>query len=53
MKARIEAVLAEDLAWAEASPFPDPASGLSDVYADRPVESPTPPLVRDWERRKR
>ncbi len=52
VKSRIEAALAEDLAWAEASPFPDPTSGLSDVYADRPVASPTPPLVRDWERKR-
>ncbi len=53
VKAEIEGALSEDLAWAEASPFPDPASGLSGVYADRPVESPTPALVREWERRKR
>jgi TPP-dependent pyruvate/acetoin dehydrogenase alpha subunit len=49
IKARIEARLAEDLAWAESSPFPDPESGLSGVYADRRVASPTPPLVREWE----
>ena len=48
--ARIEASLAEDLAFAEKSPFPDPASGMSGVYADRPVADPTPPLVREWER---
>ncbi len=52
IKARIETLLAEDLAWAEASPFPDPESGLSGVYADRGVDSPTPPLVREWEERK-
>ncbi len=52
VNARIEALLTEDLAWAETSPFPDPASGLSGVYADRPVASPTPPLVREWEDRK-
>jgi TPP-dependent pyruvate/acetoin dehydrogenase alpha subunit len=52
VKARIEAMLAEDMAWAEASPFPDQTSGLSGVYADRHVESPTPPLVREWEGRK-
>jgi TPP-dependent pyruvate/acetoin dehydrogenase alpha subunit len=50
--ARIEASLAEDLAFAEGSPFPDPASGLSGVYADRPVADPTPPLVLEWERRR-
>jgi pyruvate dehydrogenase E1 component alpha subunit/2-oxoisovalerate dehydrogenase E1 component alpha subunit len=52
VKARIETQLAEDLAWAEASPFPDPASGLSGVYADRRVEPPVPPLVREWEEKK-
>jgi TPP-dependent pyruvate/acetoin dehydrogenase alpha subunit len=49
---RIEASLAEDLAWAEASPFPEPTSGMSGVYANRPVADPTPPLVREWERRR-
>jgi len=53
VKSRIEASLAEDLAWAEASPFPAPDSGLSGVYADRPVASPVPPLVRDWERSRK
>jgi TPP-dependent pyruvate/acetoin dehydrogenase alpha subunit len=48
--AGIEASLAEDLAFAEASPFPDPKSGMSGVYADRPVADPTPPLVLEWER---
>jgi pyruvate dehydrogenase E1 component alpha subunit/2-oxoisovalerate dehydrogenase E1 component alpha subunit len=52
VKARIETLLAEDLAWAEQSPFPDPTSGLSGVYADRRVDAPTPPLVREWEERK-
>jgi TPP-dependent pyruvate/acetoin dehydrogenase alpha subunit len=51
--ARIDAALADDLAWAEASPFPDPASGLSDVYADRTALPPVPLLVREWEKRKR
>jgi pyruvate dehydrogenase E1 component alpha subunit/2-oxoisovalerate dehydrogenase E1 component alpha subunit len=51
--ATIEAALDEDLAFAEASPFPDPGSGLSGVYADRPVADPTPPLVLEWERRRR
>jgi pyruvate dehydrogenase E1 component alpha subunit/2-oxoisovalerate dehydrogenase E1 component alpha subunit len=52
IRTRIEALLAEDLAWAEASPFPDPTSGLSGVYAGRSVDPPTPPLVREWEERK-
>jgi TPP-dependent pyruvate/acetoin dehydrogenase alpha subunit len=51
-RTRIETALAEDLAFAEASPFPDPRSGLSDVYADRPVEPPVPPIVAEHERRK-
>jgi TPP-dependent pyruvate/acetoin dehydrogenase alpha subunit len=49
---RIAAQLDEDVAWAEASPMPDPDSGLDGVWADRPAESPIPPLVREWERRK-
>ncbi len=49
---RIEASLAEDLASAEQSPFPDPGSGMSGVYADRPVSDPTPPLVLEGERRR-
>jgi TPP-dependent pyruvate/acetoin dehydrogenase alpha subunit len=52
VRSRIEASLAEDLAWAEASPFPEPASGLSGVYADRPVAAPVPPLVAEWERKR-
>jgi TPP-dependent pyruvate/acetoin dehydrogenase alpha subunit len=52
VKSRIEASLAEDLAWAEASPFPEPTSGLSGVYADRPVAAPVPPLVAEWERKR-
>jgi pyruvate dehydrogenase E1 component alpha subunit/2-oxoisovalerate dehydrogenase E1 component alpha subunit len=50
--AALDASLQEDLAAAEASPFPDPASGLSGVYAGRPVRPPVPPLVEDAERRK-
>jgi TPP-dependent pyruvate/acetoin dehydrogenase alpha subunit len=50
--ARIEASLAEDLAFAEKSPFPDPTSGMSGVYADRSVADATPPLVLEWERRR-
>ena len=51
--AGLEAQLAEDLAWAEASPFPAPDSGLDGVYSDRPVTAPTPPLVLEWERRRK
>jgi TPP-dependent pyruvate/acetoin dehydrogenase alpha subunit len=48
----IETALAEDLAWAEASPMPAAESGLSGVYGDREISSPTPPLVADWLRRR-
>jgi pyruvate dehydrogenase E1 component alpha subunit/2-oxoisovalerate dehydrogenase E1 component alpha subunit len=50
--AAIDTSLQEDLAFAEASPFPEPDSAMSGVYADRPVASSTPPLVREWERRQ-
>jgi acetoin:2,6-dichlorophenolindophenol oxidoreductase subunit alpha len=50
--ARIDAALQEDLAAAEASPFPEPESGLDGVYADRDVAPPTPLLVVEWESRK-
>jgi pyruvate dehydrogenase E1 component alpha subunit/2-oxoisovalerate dehydrogenase E1 component alpha subunit len=50
--AALDASLQEDLAAAEASPFPDPMSGLAGVYADRPVRPPVPPLVAEWKRRK-
>ncbi len=50
--ARLETSLAEDLAWAEASPFPEPESTLESVYGDRPTAPPTPPLVREWEAKK-
>ena len=52
MVARIESSLAEDLAFAEQSPFPDPTSGMTGVYADRPVSDPTSPLVLEGERRR-
>jgi pyruvate dehydrogenase E1 component alpha subunit/2-oxoisovalerate dehydrogenase E1 component alpha subunit len=45
-----EALVSAELALAEQSPLPAPDSGLSDVYADRPVRPPVPPLVREWER---
>jgi TPP-dependent pyruvate/acetoin dehydrogenase alpha subunit len=50
---QLETSLAEDLAWAEAAPFPDPAGQRSGVYGDREVSDPTPPLVREWEGRRR
>jgi TPP-dependent pyruvate/acetoin dehydrogenase alpha subunit len=50
--AALERHLAEELAAAEASPMPAHGSGLSDVYADRPVLPPVPPLVREWEARR-
>lgn len=48
---KIEKSLAEDLAFAEASPFPEPDSAMDRVYADRTVADPTPPIVREWEKR--
>jgi TPP-dependent pyruvate/acetoin dehydrogenase alpha subunit len=50
--AGLDAQLQEDLAWAEGSPMPDPASGLSGVYGDRETAPPIPPLVAEWERRR-
>jgi TPP-dependent pyruvate/acetoin dehydrogenase alpha subunit len=44
-----DALITQDLALAEASPLPAPGAGLSDVYADRPVRPPVPPLVRERE----
>jgi TPP-dependent pyruvate/acetoin dehydrogenase alpha subunit len=49
----LEESLAKDLAAAEASPMPDPGSGLSGVYGDRPVPSPTPALVIERRRGER
>jgi len=49
--AEVDAALAADVAAAEASPMPDPASGLDGVYGDRPTASPVPPLVADQARR--
>jgi TPP-dependent pyruvate/acetoin dehydrogenase alpha subunit len=48
----LEESLAQDLAAAEASPLPDPESGLSGVYGDRAVPSPTPALVLERRRRE-
>lgn len=51
LAARIETSLAEDVAFAEASPFPEPGSALAGVYGDREVAPPLPPLVAERERR--
>ena len=51
LTARIEAALAEDVAFAEASPFPEPDSALGGVYGDREVAPPLPPLVAERARR--
>ncbi|HET7291073.1 MAG TPA: thiamine pyrophosphate-dependent dehydrogenase E1 component subunit alpha [Vicinamibacteria bacterium] len=48
VQATIEKQLDADVAYAEASPFPEPESALDDVYGDRDVRSPTPPLVIEW-----
>jgi pyruvate dehydrogenase E1 component alpha subunit/2-oxoisovalerate dehydrogenase E1 component alpha subunit len=53
VRADLERHLAEELAFAEASPLPPHGSGLSGVYADRPVRPPVPPLVTEWMRRSR
>jgi pyruvate dehydrogenase E1 component alpha subunit/2-oxoisovalerate dehydrogenase E1 component alpha subunit len=50
--AMIEKQLDADVAFAEQSPPPDPDTQLLDVYGDRPVREPTPPLVLEWKRRK-
>ena len=49
----LERSLAEDLAFAEASPLPAHGSGLSDVYAGRAVPPSTPALVLEWEAREK
>jgi pyruvate dehydrogenase E1 component alpha subunit/2-oxoisovalerate dehydrogenase E1 component alpha subunit len=49
---RIEAGLQEDVAFAEASPFPAPETAITGVYGDREVAPPVPPLVTEWERRR-
>ena len=51
--AELDAFLEGELAWAERSPLPDPESGLDGVYADRAAEPPIPPLVREWQRRRK
>jgi TPP-dependent pyruvate/acetoin dehydrogenase alpha subunit len=52
LDARLEAALVGDVAFAEASPFPEPETGLSGVYGDREVPAATPPLVREREARR-
>jgi len=51
--AMIDRQLDLDLAWAEASPFPDAGSGLDRVYEGAPARPPVPRLVAEWEARKR
>jgi TPP-dependent pyruvate/acetoin dehydrogenase alpha subunit len=53
ISAELDAFVQGELAWAEASPMPDPQTGLDGVYADRPTAPPTPPLVLEWERGKK
>src|SRR5262249_52974307 len=52
LSARIDTQLQEDVAFAEASPFPDPETARDGVYGDRDVAPPLPPLVAEWERRR-
>jgi len=51
LQARIEVGLSEDVAFAEASPFPAPETAIQGVYGDREVAAPLPPLVAEWMRR--
>lgn len=48
--AELDAFVRGELAWAEASPLPEPESGLDGVYATGRAASPIPPLVTEWER---
>jgi pyruvate dehydrogenase E1 component alpha subunit/2-oxoisovalerate dehydrogenase E1 component alpha subunit len=50
--ARLDRELTADVEAVEAAPFPTPETLLDGVYGDRAVDSPVPPLVRDWQRRK-
>jgi TPP-dependent pyruvate/acetoin dehydrogenase alpha subunit len=50
--AALESSLNADVDAALASPFPAPESALPNVYGDREVAAPVPPLVAEWERRK-
>ena len=47
-----ERSLDADVPFAEASPFPAPESALPNVYGDRDVAPPVPPLVAEWQGRK-
>jgi TPP-dependent pyruvate/acetoin dehydrogenase alpha subunit len=51
--AMIDSQVDEDLAFAEASPFPQPSSALDRVYAGATARAPVPPLVAEWESRNR
>ncbi len=51
LMAGLERFVDDELAAAEASPFPDGATCLPGVYGDREVADPTPPLVREWRAR--
>lgn len=48
--AELDAFVRGELAWAEASPLPEPESGVDGVYATGRAASPIPPLVTEWER---
>jgi pyruvate dehydrogenase E1 component alpha subunit/2-oxoisovalerate dehydrogenase E1 component alpha subunit len=50
LTAGLDRFLDDELAAAEASPFPDGDGALRGVYGDREVAHPTPPLVREWQR---
>jgi pyruvate dehydrogenase E1 component alpha subunit/2-oxoisovalerate dehydrogenase E1 component alpha subunit len=49
---RLDRELTADVEAVEAAPFPAPDTLLDGVYGDRAVESPVPPLVREWQKRK-
>ncbi|HVR69364.1 MAG TPA: thiamine pyrophosphate-dependent dehydrogenase E1 component subunit alpha [Vicinamibacteria bacterium] len=51
--AELGAFVQGELDWAENAPLPDPQAGLDGVYADRATAPPVPPLVAEWERRKK
>jgi len=48
--ARVDDELVADLARAEASPMPDPASAQTDVYFASTAEAATPEIVREFRR---
>jgi TPP-dependent pyruvate/acetoin dehydrogenase alpha subunit len=49
--ATLDAQLREDVAWAEASPFPEGETALGGVYGDRETADATPLIVREFRRR--